>query len=133
MAQALKQHTAALPEVDVPTELARIAAKPRKDLASEIAEGDATVGPIPFGKRTSEAIALGVAAAVRGMAHDLIDRYAQYYHAYPRVIATGGDAALLFEHDDLVEIVVPDLALVGMLAAVQMLRDTEDDELENDG
>lgn len=133
MARALHQHTSALPEIDVHAELARIASKPGQDLASEIAEGSEQTGPVPFGKRTSEAIAIGVAAAVRGMAHTLIDRYAQFYNAYPRVIATGGDAPLLFEHDDLVEIVVPDLPLVGMLAAVHMLRDAgDDDEHEND-
>lgn len=80
----------------------------------------------PFGKTTSRAMSLGVAAAVRGLVHDLIDRYAEFYGAYPRVIATGGDAALLFEGDELVEHIVPDLTLIGMHAAAELLEQIDD-------
>ncbi len=74
----------------------------------------------PFGKNTVEAINLGVTASVIGLVHYLIDRYAAFYEAYPRVVATGGDAALLFEHDELVESIVPDLSLIGMLTAWEL-------------
>lgn len=74
----------------------------------------------PFGKNTVEAINLGVTASVTGLAHVLIDRYAEFYEAYPRVVATGGDAPLLFENDPLVEHIVPDLTLIGMLAACEI-------------
>jgi type III pantothenate kinase len=82
----------------------------------------------PFGKSTRPAIALGVLSAARGLVHLLIDRYAEYYEAYPRVIATGGDAALLFENDPLVEHIVPDLTLMGMLEAYQRLEQLDADE-----
>ncbi|MCW5756891.1 MAG: type III pantothenate kinase [Phycisphaeraceae bacterium] len=81
----------------------------------------------PWGRDTEPAIALGVRAAAVGLVHDLVDRFAQAYGAYPRVIATGGDAAALFEHDELVEHVVPDLQLAGLARAYEALLDDEDD------
>ncbi|MBX3406858.1 MAG: type III pantothenate kinase [Phycisphaeraceae bacterium] len=83
-------------------------------------------GPTPFGKTTPQAMTLGVSGAVRGLVHDLIDRYAEFYGAYPRVIATGGDAALLFEGDELVEHIVPDLTLIGMHAAAELLEQIDE-------
>jgi pantothenate kinase type III len=70
---------------------------------------------------------VGVRAAVRGLAHELIDRYAEFYSAYPQVIATGGDARALFENDDLVEHIVPDLVLLGIQAACEMHLGDHDD------
>jgi len=69
----------------------------------------------PFGKDTRHAMLLGVRGAVQGLVHLMIDRYAEHYEAYPQIIATGGDAATLFEGDDLIEHIVPDLQLVGIL------------------
>lgn len=80
-----------------------------------------------FGKDTPSAMMLGALSAARGLAHLLIDRYAEYYQAYPRVIATGGDAGMLFENDTLVEHIVPDLTLVGMWEAYQRLEQLEDE------
>lgn len=71
----------------------------------------------PFGKNTPEAMLTGVVYAARGMVRALAERYAEFYEAYPQIIATGGDAPLLFEGDDLVEIVVPDLTLRGVASA----------------
>lgn len=71
----------------------------------------------PFGKNTPDAMRTGVIAAARGLVRDLTDRYATFYGAYPQVIATGGDAALLFSGDELVEHIVPDLTLIGIGAA----------------
>lgn len=113
MLGALHERTAALPLVEV-------ARDPLP--AGGPAEGpDGAPRPTPFGKDTRSAIAIGVVSAVRGLAHELIDRYAEFYEAYPRIVATGGDAPLLFEHDPLVETIVPDLTLIGMLEAVQRL------------
>lgn len=72
-----------------------------------------------FGKDTKHAMILGARASAIGAAHYLIDRYAQAYEAYPQILATGGDAAILFENDDLIEHIVPDLQLIGMLEAVK--------------
>ena len=43
------------------------------------------------------------------------------------MIATGGDAAMLFENDELVEHIVPDLTLVGMLEAYRRLEQIDDE------
>jgi len=73
----------------------------------------------PIGKETRHAMMLGVRAAAQGMVRFLVERYAEVYGAYPRVIATGGDAATLFEGDGLVDDIVPDLQLIGIQAAVE--------------
>jgi type III pantothenate kinase len=117
MLRALHEHTAALPLVAM-----------SRDLLPPMDDSQATAEVAPFGKNTAHAIALGVASAVRGLAHELIDRYAAFYRAYPRVVATGGDAPLLFETDPLVETIVPDLTLIGMLEAVERLEKLDQDE-----
>jgi type III pantothenate kinase len=81
----------------------------------------------PFGKATPDAMLRGVHAAIVGMVHLLIDRYAEYYDAYPQIVATGGDAPCLFEGDELVEHIVPDLQLVGIRAACARALDADDD------
>lgn len=73
------------------------------------------------GKDTPGAMRLGAWAAARGMARVLIDRYAESYGAYPQVVATGGDAALLFEDEPLVEHIVPDLQLMGIERLCRMV------------
>jgi type III pantothenate kinase len=71
----------------------------------------------PFGKDTREAMLVGVQGAARGMVRHLVERYSEFYEAYPQIVATGGDARTLFEGDDLVEHIVPDLTLIGIQAA----------------
>lgn len=71
----------------------------------------------PFGTSTENAMFLGVRAAVRGSVRYLAERYADYYDAYPQIIATGGDAKLLLSGDELIEHLVPDLVLRGIAAA----------------
>ncbi len=103
MLDALHANTDALPPVTLPRE-------------DPISDG-------PFGKTTPEAMLHGAVWSARGLARALIDRYAEYYQAYPMVVATGGDAPRLFEDDPLVERVVPDLPIVGMLAAHKRLAE----------
>jgi type III pantothenate kinase len=109
MLRALHQHTAALPQV---------AFEPLPDTE-------------PFGKDTRRAMLLGVQSAIRGMVRVLTERYAAYYEAYPQIIATGGDARALFENDDLVEHIVPDLTLLGIEAACRIQLEQEDPEHED--
>jgi type III pantothenate kinase len=106
MLRALHEQTAVLPSV-------------------AYAPPDATRGPL--GKETSHAMLLGVHEAAIGLVHRLIDRYAEYYGGYPRVVATGGDAAALFGEDTLVEQIVPDLQLVGICEAVRALAAAEEE------
>lgn len=81
----------------------------------KLAENAGDLGP--FGQTTEEAMRLGVLAAARGAVRFLAERYAEHYEAYPQIIATGGAARALFEGDDLVETIVPDLQLIGIGAA----------------
>lgn len=134
MFKALHEHTAALPLVTAAPELiAGVSGDPSR-AGNEGGEGesDAAIAGAnaltPFGKDTRSAIAIGVASSLRGLVHLLVDKYAEFYEAYPRVIATGGDAPMLFEHDPIVEAIVPDLTLIGMLAAVQKLEELDGEE-----
>lgn len=83
----------------------------------------------PFGKDTARAMQLGVFSAVRGAVRLLLERYAEAYEAYPQVIATGGDAPALFDGDEVVEHVVPDLQLLGIMESCRRAVE-EDDEGE---
>ena len=71
----------------------------------------------PFGKNTEQAMLNGVIYGVCGAVRLLTERYAERYGAYPLVIATGGDAPMLFGDDDLTDRVVPELALRGIAIA----------------
>lgn len=71
----------------------------------------------PFGKDTAQAMLNGVYYGIRGMVRCLVERYAEAYEAYPPVIATGGDAALIFDGDEVVDRIIPDLTLWGIEAA----------------
>lgn len=69
------------------------------------------------GNDTPSAMVLGALEFARGGVHRLIERYAVAYGAYPQIVATGGDAALLFDGDDVIEHVVGDLQLMGIYEA----------------
>ena len=61
----------------------------------------------------------GVYHGIRGMVQRLVEQYAEHYGAFPTVIATGGDAQVLFGNDELVERIVPELTLMGIAAAAR--------------
>lgn len=71
----------------------------------------------PWGRNTVDAMRRGVHGAVTGGVWKLVERYALAYGGFPLVVATGGDAELLFKDDELVSRVVPDLVLRGMALA----------------
>ncbi|MDB5171882.1 MAG: coaX [Phycisphaerales bacterium] len=76
-----------------------------------------TVPTEAFGKNTREAIALGVYHGIRGMVKELTENYATALGQWPEVIATGGDAQLLFGGWELIHAVSPDLTLYGIALA----------------
>lgn len=80
----------------------------------------------PWGEDTEPAMALGAKASAVGLVHTLVDRFALAYGGYPRIIATGGDALPLFENDEIVEHVVPDLQLAGLARAYEALVQAEE-------
>ena len=84
---------------------------PRVDLAEPPA------GP---GKDTASAIQLGLLAAARGAMRHCVETFAELLGHWPLVICTGGDAALVvgdLQDSELVQAVVPDLALRGVAIA----------------
>ena len=77
-----------------------------------------------FGANTEEAMLHGVVQGARGLVRLLTERYAIAYDGYPTVVATGGDAELLFGADELIDRVWPGLVLRGIaLAANKALED----------
>lgn len=93
MLRALHEHTAKLPLV-------------------ELAAPQGT-----FGTNTAEAMRHGVFSAIRGLVKEIVESYAMTLGHWPEVIATGGDAALLFADWELVHAVSPDLIFYGIAAA----------------
>jgi hypothetical protein len=74
----------------------------------------------------------GVYHGARGLVWRLIEKYAEQYGGFPPTVATGGDAAMLFADDELINQIVPDLVLRGMaLAARHALESSSDDEGES--
>jgi type III pantothenate kinase len=70
-----------------------------------------------FGKNTREAMLQGVYHGVRGMVRELVEQYATELGNWPDIIATGGDAQMLFEGWELIHAVSPDLTLYGIALA----------------
>lgn len=96
MLRALHEHTEALPGLSL---------------------GDMPDPLEPFGRSTEHAMLLGAKAGVCGAVRFLAERYAEFYEAYPHIIATGGEAEILFGQDELIEAHVPDLELLGVAVA----------------
>ncbi len=84
----------------------------------------------PFGRSTAEAMLQGVYYGIRGLVRVTVERYAEHYQAYPLVIATGGDGQLLFDQDDFVDRVIPDLTLQGIAVAVRHALAADEHEHE---
>ncbi len=122
MLRALHEHTAALPLLRYRDPESRSGDAPEGE------ERGPPAPPNPFGKDTPSAMLVGARSAVVGLARLLVDRYAEYFGAYPRVIATGGDAQALFENDPIVEHIVPDLTLLGIHAACERLLAGDDED-----
>ncbi len=95
MLKALHQHTAQLPEVTV--------AKPIEAV----------------GHNTIEAMRSGMYHGLRGMVKELVEQFAESAGTYPMIVATGGDADLLFEGDELIDRIAPHLTLFGMVVTLK--------------
>ncbi|MHC4220503.1 MAG: type III pantothenate kinase [Planctomycetota bacterium] len=72
-----------------------------------------------FGRSTSQAMLNGVFHGIRGAVQRLVERYSERYGAFPQIIATGGDAEVLFEGEELIDHIVPDLTILGIAAAAR--------------
>ncbi len=103
---ALHEHTEALPEMTF--------AAPEDDA---------------IGRNTAQAMLHGVFHGIRGMVQRLSEQYAEKYGAYPTVVATGGDAVVLFSEDELFDRVVTDLTLNGIAVAVRFAMNVDSESL----
>jgi type III pantothenate kinase len=81
-----------------------------------------------FGKNTAQAMLQGVFHGIQGMVRQLTEQYAARYGAYPRILATGGDALPLFDDDELIEQIIPDLEFQGIAVSVSHAVSVEADE-----
>jgi type III pantothenate kinase len=70
-----------------------------------------------YGKNTRQAILQGIYHGVRGMVKELVENYAMELGNWPEIIATGGDAKVLFEGWELIHAISPDLTLYGIALA----------------
>jgi type III pantothenate kinase len=70
-----------------------------------------------FGASTEEAIRHAVFHGIRGMVKELVENFATHLGSWPELIATGGDAELLFKDWELVHAISPDLVLYGIALA----------------
>lgn len=71
----------------------------------------------PIGRSTEQAMLVGVVHGIRGMVQSIIEQYAEVLGRWPELIATGGDAPLLFGDWELTHAVSPDLILYGIALA----------------
>jgi type III pantothenate kinase len=78
----------------------------------EMARPEAQVG-----RSTAEAIRLGIFNGIRGLVKETVEGYAESLGQWPELIATGGDAELLFGGWELVHAIAPDLTLYGIALA----------------
>jgi type III pantothenate kinase len=70
-----------------------------------------------FGRSTEQAMLQGVYHGIRGLAKELVENYATELGSWPEVIATGGDAKMLFGDWELIHAISPDLTMYGIALA----------------
>ncbi len=70
-----------------------------------------------FGRNTHDAIVNGVTYGLVGALREIVERFATELREWPHLVLTGGNAALVAEHADFVDAVVPDLSLIGIALA----------------
>ena len=78
-----------------------------------------------IGHNTVEAMKAGVFHGMRGMVRELVEQFAEQVGHYPMVVATGGDANVLFRDYPLIDRVVPDLTLMGLAVTLRTVLDSQ--------
>jgi len=101
MLASLHEHTAQLPDVQL--------TRPHEAI----------------GHNTAQAMVAGMYHGIRGAVRELVEQYAEVAGIYPVVVATGGDAELLFKDYPLIDRVVPQLILRGLAVTMQQAMDAE--------
>lgn len=80
-----------------------------------------------IGHSTVEAMLTGVFHGQRGAVRELVERFSDAIGQFPLVVATGGDADLLFRDWEMVDRIVPDLTLMGLEVTLRMALERERD------
>ncbi len=78
-----------------------------------------------IGHNTVQAMRTGMYHGLRGLVRELVEKYAESVGSFPMVVATGGDAELLFKDHELIDRIVPDLTLLGIAASYQQALENE--------
>lgn len=131
MLDALHEKTAQLPRIDFkdgPKSCVLGPKSPETVQGSGQDPGPKVQDSGPFGRNTREAMLLGVIDAIRGLVQHTVERYADFFGAYPQIVATGGDAAALFGEEvsqGAVESIVPDLQLIGILEVCRAVEEMD--------
>lgn len=89
-------------------------------LAPHLREGKLKATTGAFGADTTSAINAGVFHGIRGLVRAVVEQYALTHETWPEVIATGGDAHVLFGDDPaggLIHAISPDLTFYGIAHA----------------
>lgn len=86
-----------------------------------------------IGHNTQEALRCGAFYGLRGAVRELVEQYAARIGQYPLVVATGGDAELLFEGFELVDRLVPDLTLRGIALTWAHAAEGSQEEAQAEG
>lgn len=98
---------------------------PPADDEVEQAPAAGSLRPRPFGRDLQHSRELGASNAIRGLVRHTVEEFAQFYGSFPQVVATGTDAAGLFgeDSDGLMEMIVPDLELIGILEVCKAVEE----------
>ena len=79
-----------------------------------------------IGHNTTQAMLTGAFYGMRGIVRSVTEAIAVETGAYPIVVATGGDAQVIFRDDEFINRVIPDLGLHGI--AITLKKQLEHDE-----
>jgi type III pantothenate kinase len=90
---------------------------PSDTAASPITAPAMTAPKDHIGTSTDEAIRSGIFFGLRGLTKELLEAFATQQGTWPELIATGGDAELLFKGWELTHAISPDLTLYGIALA----------------
>jgi type III pantothenate kinase len=84
------------------------------DRTAKLPRADLSLPHGVFGRDTADAIRHGVFHGIRGMVKEIIENFATELGTWPEAVATGGDAAKLFDGWEVIHAISPDLTLYGI-------------------
>lgn len=107
-AASLREHTQALPEVEM------------------------SVPDYDYGTNTEKAINFGIYYGAIGALREIVEHYATQMGAWPQVVVTGGFGRLIAEKCEFIDSLVPDLCLDGIFLAYRKYHEGFEAELQSE-